>query len=168
GVTTSNACMYADVLIDNDTLRVYNAHLESIRFKKQDYTYVDDIRKNVEQNNYSGILPILKRLKTAFIKRATETEIIKQHKANCKLPLIFCGDFNDTPASYTYKQIAGTLKDAFKDGNAGFGTTYNGVFPAFRIDYILYSPHIAVSQFTTHKIKLSDHCPLTATIHLKP
>lgn len=166
GITTTNACTFADIVKGKDTIRIYNAHLESVRLKKQDYNYVDNIRKNVESNNFSGVTPILKRIKTAFTKRAVETDIIKQHLADCKLPIVFCGDFNDPPSSYTYNQITENLNDAFKSGPVGLGSTYNGVFPALRIDYILYSPLLKASNFVTHKVNLSDHFPVATTIHL--
>jgi len=33
----NNFCIYVDIVKEGDTIRVYNAHLQSIRFKKEDY-----------------------------------------------------------------------------------------------------------------------------------
>ncbi|MEO8147271.1 MAG: endonuclease/exonuclease/phosphatase family protein [Bacteroidia bacterium] len=162
----SNTATFADILVNKDTIRIYNAHLESIRFKKPDYEYVSDFKDNVEEKNWSGLRRIYNRLKNAFIKRAVETDQIAGHMKACNYPIIFCGDFNDPPSSYTYSCFSGFLKDAFKQGDAGFGATYNGPFPAFRIDYIMHSPAIKATSFKVVRNDLSDHCPVVAYLKI--
>lgn len=162
----SNTTTFADLLINKDTVRIYNAHLESIRFKKPDYEYVADFKDNVEEKNWSGLRRIYNRLKNAFIKRSAETDHISNHMKACNYPIIFCGDFNDPPSSYSYSCFSGFLEDAFKQGTAGFGATYNGPFPAFRIDYILHSPQLKVTGFKVVPNDLSDHFPVVATFKI--
>lgn len=164
---TSNNCIYIDIKKGNDTLRVYNAHLESIRFKKEDYMFIENIDEVDEQEDLTGGKKIATRLKRAFEKRAHEADTLATHISNAPYPVIFCGDFNDTPSSYAYNTLRSILHDSFKSGPAGFGTTYNGPFPAFRIDYILHSDDLNSSNFKITKESLSDHFPVSCFIGMK-
>lgn len=164
GKKADNTCIFMDVLVNADTIRVYNVHLESIRFKKRDYAYVNDIKENVEEKNINGLKAIIRRLKGAFEKRAGEVDLLAEHIKQCSYKTILCGDFNDTPSSYTFHKFAGLLDDSFKNGDAGFVTTYNGPFPAFRIDYILHSPNLTSTNYAITRNNLSDHYPVTVEI----
>lgn len=56
-------------------------------------------------------LIIAKKLMTASVARGKQAERIHQHILKCPYPILVCGDFNDTPASYTYSVISPYLKD---------------------------------------------------------
>ena len=58
-------------------------------------------------------------------------------------PIIVCGDFNDTPVSYTYNKIKGNLMDSFTISGVGIGDSYVKI-PMFRIDYIMYDKNSTV------------------------
>ncbi len=153
-----NICIYTDVLINEDTVRIYNMHLQSIRFQPVEYKYVDDILNNREtKEEVKKSMSILRRLKIAFQKRAAQADVINAHILQCPYPVIVCGDFNDTPSSYTYHTIASGLNDAFKVSGIGTGRTYIGKFPSFRIDYILHSNNVTSYEFMTGSEELSDH-----------
>jgi endonuclease/exonuclease/phosphatase family metal-dependent hydrolase len=77
----------------------------------------------------------------AFAMRARQAEILREHIAASPHPVIVCGDFNDTPLSYSYRLMSKGLKDSFMEKGWGLGTTYAGALPALRIDYILCSQH---------------------------
>jgi len=77
-----------------------------------------------------------------------------------KYPVIVCGDFNDTPVSYTYRKMKSGLKDAFVNIGAGTGNTYLGSFPSFRIDYIFHSQQFKTIDFERIEARLSDHYPI--------
>jgi len=158
--------IYTDLLINNDTLRVYNLHLASIHFVKEDYEFVSDIAKNTEQQNFKiKFRKILSKLNEAFIKRSRQVDIITDHIKSCKYPVMICGDFNDTPCSYTYQQIAGPFHDSFIESGKGVAETYAGDdFPSLRIDYILHDESISTTGFKRHKINLSDHFPVTTEV----
>jgi len=159
-VTNNNLCMFVDLKINSDTIRVYNLHLQSINFDKKDYKFLDDIANSKETEEFDKSKNILKRLKYAYIKRAKQAEMVTVHIAKCPYPVIVCGDFNDTPASYTYHAIAKRLKDAFVESGHGLGRTYVGKFPSFRIDYILHSNKYKCHQYYTIEKQLSDHYPI--------
>ena len=119
--------------IGNDSIRIYNVHLASNWFESEDYEFLE--RPSVE-----GAESIIERLKTSFFKRAKQVKAIKAHMSTSPYPIILCGDFNDTPTSFSYKQLSEGLIDSFTYAGTGLGQTYNGKFPKLRIDYILHSP----------------------------
>jgi len=166
--STDNISIYSDIIAYGDTFRVYNLHLESIRFRGEDYKALKTITGNEDNTNLDGPQKIIHRMRRAFIRRARQTDIISEHIANCPHPVIVCGDFNDTPNSYAYHQISKNLSDAFRTSGSGIGTTYIGMIPFLRIDYILYSPDVFESMYfkVIHK-KLSDHYPVNSCLHIK-
>jgi len=170
--TTANMCIYTDIKIHKDTIRVYNCHLQSVRFEEKEYKFLESI-SNDEEDQPSGeeaaksTRNILSRLKAAFIKRAKQVDLISQHIANSPYPVVICGDFNDTPISYTYESISKNMLDAFRESGSGLGSTYAGPIPGLRIDYILHSPRISSYDFSIGKMKISDHYPLSATLVIK-
>lgn len=160
GYRSNNICIYTDIKAGNDTIRIYNMHLQSIAFGPDDYQYMDDLEKNKQTQDIEHSKNIGKRLKKAFMKRAKQADLIHNSIAQSPYPVIVCGDFNDTPASYTYATIADSLNDAFIESGNGFGKSYTGKFPSFRIDYILHSKQLKAYDFRTVREELSDHYPI--------
>lgn len=161
GERKNNVCIYTDILLDNDTIRVYNLHLASNWFSKADYSFIQSPSLEKEELT-KGVKSIGERLKSSFSKRAEQVEVIKTHMQKSPYPIILCGDFNDTPQSYAYHQLSEGLTDAFTNSGDGLGKTYNGKFPSLRIDYILCSPELNIHSFDTKNVKLSDHYPISA------
>ncbi len=165
---SNNICIYTDVLIEKDTLRIYNMHLQSISFNESDYKFISDLQDTSEaENEYENSKTILRRLKRAFVKRAEQAELIHASVKNCPYKIILCGDFNDTPASYAYNLISENLKDAFVEKGSGFGKTYAGKFPQFRIDYIFHSTDMECTKFVRSTETITDHFPITSYLKLK-
>lgn len=161
--TSNNICIYSDIVINKDTLRVYNVHLQSIGFSHKDNKFLDDMlhKKNVD-NQMDNSKDILRRIKTAFVKRTDQVNMILTHLKTCKYKVILCGDFNDTGASYSYHQLTQNLEDAFLEKGVGFGRTYAGKWPQFRIDYILHDKNLTCSDYKRSDETLTDHYPITA------
>lgn len=166
GPTPNNICIYTDIQIGNDTIRVYNMHLASIHFKKNDYKMVEQLGDIETEKQIAGAKSMFTRLHLAFKKRAKQAELIAKQIALSPYPVILCGDFNDTPFSYSYNTISSNLIDAFQESGNGIGATYNGSFPAFRIDYIMHSRDLISTNYQTIPEKLSDHYPITCRIRL--
>lgn len=169
---SNNICIFSDLKIGEDTVRVYNLHLQSIHFGYADYKFIDALKEKNDTLDAEDIeiasKNILRRLKRAFIKRAEQSEKVLAHIAACKYPVIVCGDFNDTPFSYTYHSFSRQLQDAFMESGNGIGSTYYGDFPSYRIDYILHSEDLTSSGFEVLHQELSDHFPTRCYIYPKP
>ncbi|MFC2113574.1 endonuclease/exonuclease/phosphatase family protein [Bacteroidota bacterium] len=160
-------CSFSDIKVFDDTLRVYNMHLQSIRLDKQHYNLIDSLRFRYDDQQMEEIRDISSRLRDAFIKRATQADLIAEHIEGCPFSVIVCGDFNDTPVSYSYRRISGDMGDVFAKCGWGTGRTYNGNLPSFRIDYILFGQDFEAKHFARKKVKLSDHFPITGYLKLR-
>lgn len=163
----NNSCIYSDILINEDTIRVFNAHLGSIRFQNDDYEFFGEEADTRYQYRNKAGRRILGRLKIAFQKRAEQSELVAAEIERSPYPVILCGDLNDTPVSYCYRQFSSILEDAFSYSGEGTGETYIGKVPSNRIDYIFHSSDLMVGAFTTHEIEMSDHKPISAEFGLK-
>ena len=159
-------CIFADMIKGLDTIRIYNVHLASIHFQKQDYDFITEFSQNTEQQEFKeSFLQIAYKLKSAFIARGEQVNILNNHITTSPFPVIICGDFNDTSSSYAYRQLSQKRIDAFVESGSGFGITYAGEnFPAFRIDYILHDENLQSTKFQRHKINFSDHYPISCFI----
>ncbi|MFH0756596.1 MAG: endonuclease/exonuclease/phosphatase family protein [Bacteroidota bacterium] len=164
----SNAAMYTDHCISGDTIRVFNLHLESIRFREENYIFMDTIKFAYNNEQMKEIRKIGSRLKSAFIRRAEQAAMIANYIKDSPYPVLVMGDFNDTPQSFAYRNIRKGIHDAYRKAGRGFGNTYAGELPSFRIDYIMYSDPFIPYQFKRIKKEYSDHFPVTARFYLPP
>lgn len=166
---SNNICIWSDIKIGEDTVRVYNMHLQSIRFDQADRRFIEALKENNDTLDAEDIeinsKNILRRIKRAFIKRTTQTEKILAHMDSCRYKKIICGDFNDTPYSYTYQLFSEKYQDAFMQGGRGIGATYPGLLP-YRIDYIFHSMEDPARGFRVFKKELSDHYPISCRIKI--
>lgn len=156
----SIVAIFSDMRVNNDTLRVYNTHLQSVHFGYDNYTFIDNIKDADEDKMMTGMKNIYKKLLKGYSKRAKQAEFLQKHIKKCKYRKIVCGDFNDASTSYTYRNIRGNLNDAFVSAGKGFGFSYVRGLLNFRIDFIFYSSGIVPLRFKTEHLKYSDHYPL--------
>lgn len=156
-----NTATYCDVDVNGKKIRVYNNHLQSIKLNLP-----KSIRRitNSYEERMEEITNVSLRLKTAFIKRAEQVDQVSAHIRQSPYPVIVCGDFNDTPMSYTYYTLKRGLKDAFREAGQGMPSTHTGFFPSFRIDYILHNKHFTTQKYNVSDVNYSDHFPVIAVI----
>ncbi len=169
-----NVATFTDISIQDKTIRLFNGHLQSYHLGREDMKYVKSLRdqatgkksdkKGKEPDHLKSSSSILKKLRNAYIKRSTQAEVMAEAIANSPHPVVVCGDFNDTPASYAYHKIADNLQDAFLKKGFGFGGTYSGPLPSFRIDYILTSPSVEIQEFDIIEADYSDHYPVSCVL----
>ena len=152
---SGNNAIYADIVFKNDTIRIYNIHLQSF-----------SIDKNKENFGQKDTEKLLNRFRTTFSKQETQVKKILEHSSSCTYKTIFMGDFNNTAFSWVYKQLKQGKKDAFIEAGTGFGKSFDYIFP-FRIDFILADAKISIEDFTTYDVKYSDHYPIMARINLE-
>jgi len=152
--------IWCDLAIEEDTVRVYNIHLQSIGFTStEESLFAEDNNKKELENKSKATV---RKLKAAFVRRAGQVDMLSAHIKKCKNPVFLAGDFNDTPVSHTYRHLSSDLNDAFlKSGTRGMGKTYNGPFPSFRIDYIFYPDGFESAEFKIMNYRYSDHFPIS-------
>jgi endonuclease/exonuclease/phosphatase family metal-dependent hydrolase len=96
-------------------------------------------------------------------------EILEAVQAYRGLPMILCGDFNDTPGSRTHEKIAQDLIDAWMTAGTGEGFTIPAEKPRKRIDYIWTSkdPSIEALRLWVPESNASDHLPVVGEFRLR-
>jgi endonuclease/exonuclease/phosphatase family metal-dependent hydrolase len=102
----------------------------------------------------------------AYTKRAEQARAVRDHVSACKGQKIVCGDFNDSPVSYSYQTIGSGLQDAFILKGRGFGKSFDTKLGWFRIDFVLPDPSIQVNSYRSIRKNLSDHYPVLVTMDL--
>lgn len=162
----AESLLFADIIKNNDTIRIFTTHLQSFKFKKGDY---EDIRRITESDNESltASKSLMRKMEIAYSKRGIQADMVHLELNKTPYPSIICGDFNDVPNSYTYNTINNNWKDAFLESSWGIGRTFISLAPTLRIDYILTSSHFSVSQFDLIDEALSDHLMLVSDVVLK-
>ena len=158
------------IKVKEDTLVVINNHLESNRIFKADVeTYQDMVDAPNSQNLSSGMRKLLKKLAEATVRRSTQVDKVRETIQSLKgKKLIACGDFNDTPISYTHRAMCEDLQDAFVEAGNGLGISYNRNRLYFRIDHILASKDLKIFDCKVDdSIKASDHNPIWCFVSLK-
>lgn len=167
------SAMYYRIALGRREIGLVNYHLHTNAIKVRDRHLAEGMIERFDTDSLMRMRegPI-RQLGAAFISRATESRLIRQflddvHPGN--LPLIVCGDMNDTPISYCYHTIRGQLRDAWQDAGFGPGITYNRHHFWFRIDHILHSDHLmALDAKVLDEYDYSDHYPVMATFQLLP
>lgn len=167
----NNHISWIDVVKDNDTIRMINAHIGSMRLQNADYKLIggNDNKKWAHEKQYEQ--DIFTRVTKAFYKRADQIDVLCDFMENTRYEMVLCVDLNDTPNSYAYNRITKILNDAFVQSGWGIGSTYvgenvfNRIIPINRIDYIFHAKSLTSRAFVTHQEKLSDHKAISCEIY---
>ncbi len=153
-----NSSMYSDIKIGDDTIRLFNNHLESNKLTKEDKEKLADSLDSETISYTAG------KLGKAAAIRAKQAEIIAGEIQKSPYKVLVCGDFNDTPISYVYQTIQNDLSDTFVGSGNGLGITFSEKLYRFRLDYILTDKNLHYSDYNINKIKHSDHYPVSCKI----
>lgn len=154
---------YVDIVKDEDTFRVFNIHLQSLKFTNDNRKYIEDPSMENEQDIKES-KSVIKKFKIGFLKRKKQSERVRQEMDKSPYPIIICGDFNDVPNSYSYETIGKGMKNTFTEKGSAIGRTFYGISPTLRIDNIFVDKHFDVKQYICIKKKLSDHFPVIADV----
>lgn len=150
---TGNNIIYVDILKDQDTIRIYNLHLESLKIKPYEENFGEKDSKE-----------LIDRLSISFQKQAAQTVLFLAHEKKWNGKRIVGGDFNNTAYSWVYNQIASNKIDTFIAAGKGFGKTYSYFLPT-RIDFILTDLKANISTFKTLDVNYSDHYPILTKVN---
>jgi len=157
---------YIDIVKGEDTIRIFNIHLQSLRFSKENLKYIDKPTVDDEDKALKESKNIIAKFKKGFLKRQIQADRIRAEINKSPYPVMVTGDFNDVPNSYAYHSIGGGMKNAFVEKGNGLGRTFSGISPVLRIDNIFVDNRMDVLQFTLVKKKLSDHFPIIADVEM--
>ncbi|WP_433836654.1 endonuclease/exonuclease/phosphatase family protein [Flavobacterium anhuiense] len=161
---SDNNVVYADIKRGKDIIRVYNMHLQSIKISPD----VSEISDDIDNVNQKKSQRIYGRISKGFKQQQEQAEIFREHIKKCKTPMIICGDMNNSPFSYVYRNIKGKLKDAFEEAGEGFGATYKFKYYPARIDYIFTDSKMKVKQFESFSdFENSDHYPIMTRLSME-
>lgn len=161
------SCVWVDVQLSGKRVRIYNVHLFSNRLTTQTEQIIEDADFDNEE-----VIDDIKYILGSYIhssrKRVKEFNILSKHIASCPHPIILAGDFNDTPQSFTHRQIHNlNFQDAFEKRGKSLGYTYGGTLPLLRIDYTFADKHF---EFIKHRVirkRMSDHYPILTSFMLR-
>ena len=145
----SNRC---DIVIEKDTIRLFNNHLESYNLNPADFEDIDRI-----EAKWRRAIPL----------RNKQAQIIRKEIEASPYPAIVVGDFNSVALSFAYWHISRGLHDAWNETHYPWqwGSTFEYKGFGVRIDYILSSgPLRPVSSSIPSSASGSDHKPVVATL----
>ncbi|MCF0173693.1 MAG: endonuclease/exonuclease/phosphatase family protein, partial [Bacteroidales bacterium] len=157
-----NSVVWGDFLINGKTVRFYNCHLESSAI-----SFSTLIQKLSKKGKFTDeVLAVHEKLLGTYNRRANQVDILREDIDNCPHPTLICGDFNDTPMTYTYRQLCHQHKDSFVEGGRGFSATYSFLWPVLRIDYLLLPETMDADRHIVSRVPFSDHYPISSLIYL--
>lgn len=165
----NSSCAY-EILVGTDTVLVVNNHFESYRLNDTDKkSYKELIKKPEEANVEKSYDTLTDKLAAANAKRGPQVDSVATFIENSKHKyIIACGDFNDSPISYSHHRMTQNLNDAYTRSGCGPGLSYNRHGMYFRLDHILINDNIeshktVVDSSNEH----SDHYPIYSYLTLK-
>lgn len=159
-----------------DSLLVVNCHLKSNKLSQEIRSQYSDIVRNPQtySQNSDYTYRISRSMSGSIISAAviranmadTISDFLRRHP---QIPTIVCGDFNETPISYschTMKQLG--LSDAYRAKGNGMGRSFNRDAIAVRIDHQFFSEHFdPLSAHIDQTKDWSDHYPLIVEYKIK-
>lgn len=164
--TLPEVLLSTDIKVNNDTVRVFTTHLQSLQFVRKDYERIDKIA-NAKDSLVANSKSILSKLRKGISYRSIQADLAHKIIKDSPHPVILCADLNDVPNSYTYARVKGNMQDAFLKKSFGIGRTFTSLSPTLRIDYIFADKNFSIKQFSRIVKKYSDHYMLVADVELK-
>lgn len=168
--TNLNGSIAYYIKVKEDTLVVFNNHLESNKILESDVeTYHEMVDAPNRKNVSSGMRKLLKKLADATVVRSKQADVLSETLRSLSgKKVVFCGDFNDTPISYTHRVLSEQMQDAFVESGNGLGISYNRNRMYFRIDHILVSKDLKVYDCRVDdSTEASDHYPIECYVSLE-
>lgn len=157
---THNGSMYCDLNFKGRLIRIVNCHLQTTNLN-QKKNEIRQLKQITEPRVFSQALQnIYSTLSNNTIRRAEQALAVNKIVKSTKIPIIVCGDLNETPSSFVYNQVKDDLKDGFKEAGIGFGGTYKQFFRILRVDYIFHSSAFECVNYISENVDFSDHNPV--------
>lgn len=139
---------------------VANVHMLSFSLTDDEIDVLTNVKDRKSELDTVG-KSVFHKLSYAFQKRSDQLVRMLDGMPKVDAPIIVCGDFNEPPLSYNYRQMqkAG-FTDTFTKVGRGIKPTYAGELPLLRIDYIWANDKVTPLKFKRERYKASDHYPV--------
>lgn len=135
---TYNRYLWADVRVSDDTIRVFNAHLQTTGLKSPfGWSDVATVISNAEERN-------------------RQADLLYTDVQNSPHPVVLCGDFNDTPCGYPARRIRNELSDF--SCRWPFCGSYKALGGLLKIDFMMCDKHMRPIRYQLLDTQWSDHC----------
>ena len=158
--------------VGDDTLIVVNNHFESCHLNKDDREqYLQMIKGKMPRDSVREESKLLLvKLAEANAKRSGQIRTVRQYALDhSQYPVIVCGDFNDSPISYSRHAMAEVLTDCYATTGKGIGLSYNQKAFSFRIDHFFCNDRLQPYCCEIDgKMDASDHNPLICWVKIAP
>lgn len=159
-ILAPNVAVWADLLIGDDTVRVFNNHLRTTAIKASEGDYITNRDFLADSARETKLRSMVGRMSGNSALRAEQADSISKVVDATATRLLVCGDFNETPVSYVYRTMSRGLNDAFSEAGKGYSHTFHGFANALRIDYVLSSEGFETLSYEVLPAKFSDHLPV--------
>lgn len=146
-------------------VRLFNCHLASIRLSQEQIDAVSSTER-VDRERVSSWKTTYEHIMRAFGLRSVEVRELAKAVSASPYPVVICGDFNDTPVSYTFRTLGEvrprgdsleSMSEARHSRRLGLARTYRGNLPPLRIDYIIKSGSVETWGYEEYDWAWSDH-----------
>jgi endonuclease/exonuclease/phosphatase family metal-dependent hydrolase len=164
---TNNSAMWAEIKYNDNTYRIYNAHLETTGINSALHRAAKQQSRGIDVQNNALMDALYGSYTVGMIARSGQANQLAMNMRECEVPIIVCGDFNDVPYSYVYNTMLGDKIDGFKECGSGFMTTFRGGKKYVRIDYIFHSKEMEGITYYKKELSYSDHYPVFMRIGIK-
>lgn len=158
---SGNDYLWADVRVGDKTVRVLSVHLQTSGVNALRHRFRKDYNRDAPVERVLGEVERNSRI------RARQVREICALADSVSGPLILAGDFNDTPSSYTYREVRSRLEDGFREAGGGYGGTFRYLGGVLRIDYIFYNDFFRCVAYRTLPDDLSDHRAVVAELQFR-
>lgn len=166
-----NGSVAVRLLYEGDTLLLVNNHLESYKLTINDkLKYKEIITEPGDDKAEQRSRELINKMAVASQARGPQVDSVLHYVVahNCK-SVIVCGDFNESPISYSCYRMNQTFRNAFVESGNGLGLSYYQKGFYFRIDHVYISDDW--ESYDTHVDKSatwSDHYPLVTYLKKRP
>ena len=147
--------LIADVRINNQYIRVINNHFETTSVNA--YRGIITAPGKSLKVRVKAVKDLILKMKSNYQKRVEQADTIRAEIERSPYPGLVCGDFNDTPASYTYHRTREDLVDGFRDCGSDYQYTFRQLYRLWRIDYVFYSESLKGQDCFSPDVSYSDH-----------
>ena len=151
----------ADLLVEGDTVRIFSVHLQTSGIAQLRRRFQKDYNREAPVDSMLGAVDRNSRIRAAQVRE------IRAETDASPYPVILAGDFNDTPSSYTYREMKGALTDGFRRCGNGYGGTFRYLGGLLRIDYIFYDDTFECVRYYMPSETVSDHKVVIAELRFK-